>query len=209
MSDLTEHAFVIVDPETGKIDPSLYDSEGAGIPDGLIDPETERIRRDLMPHDVVYTVFPGLIPEENLPSNIVRTDGGKLPVSIMPFGPSGYPRSVDFGFAGSLAVRTGLFLWRTPPFAAVRPRAFTITLGTMPTVGGTGALTFVLNANGTEISRLTVPSGQDAAQTLAFTPANQTFEPSTLISVDVVSVPTSSPTAAGDALVQFWWEYVD
>lgn len=129
---------------------------------------------------------------------------GKIDPAVLPALASG---CADFAFAGVLVPRTGVQYWLTPSWVSIKPRAFTATLGTMPTVGGSipPTVTLRVNVNGAKLAEVVIQPGTRSQYTEAFT--QSTIAPGSLITADVIEVAGApTPNVAADAVLQLWWD---
>ncbi|MEB0286150.1 hypothetical protein QN355_06255 [Cryobacterium sp. 10S3] len=135
-------------------------------------------------------------------------EGGVIPRRFLPGNIGGGPQAESFAFSGALTtVRTGVLGWTSPWWASIRPLGLSVTIGTMPSAGASSpGTTFDLIVGSVLAGSVSVTDGNDAAGEDVFTV--DTIGPGTRITVDVSKVTNATPVKTGDAVVQFWWEYI-
>ncbi|MDY7528443.1 MULTISPECIES: hypothetical protein [unclassified Cryobacterium] len=135
-------------------------------------------------------------------------EGGIIPRRFLPGNIGGGPQDESFAFSGALdTIRSGVLGWTSPWWASIRPLGLTVTIGTMPSAGASSPNTsFDLIVGSVVAGTVTVTDSNDYAAMDVFT--IDTIGPATRITVDLSKWSNAAPVKTGNAVVQFWWEYV-
>lgn len=118
------------------------------------------------------------------------------------------PRPWAWYFGGNLVARTGKAPLTVPPSSIYPGKTFTALavtarLGTLP--GGGADVRCRVAVNGSTVKEIAIPAGTEYVYS-ALSPT-QTFQPYDAVSADVIFVPTGTPVAAGDLVVELWWAW--
>ena len=142
----------------------------------------------------------------------------KISVAILTNGlldPSVIPGGVGSGnlgvlytawsFSGAFSPRIGTIPFLSPS-VTITPTSLTATLGVKPSAAtsGSSSVVFQLSVNDVGFATVTVPFGSKYAELTTFSPT--TIAPYSVLTADVISIPTGSTIPVADATIQLWFK---